>query len=330
VRIISLSALLLLCCAAPDPHRYLSTELAFLQTGVHLEAEEKEVRRVLAQRGLRVGARFQGQGFIALGAASRDHRLSAVRVITGRGVVVAEDAALDDLFEPARVALLEHFGGQLGDYTFVATSRVLRGYDAGCVTLRRLLPDGSVVQAELDVSALGSRACVSNLAPAKLTRVRAKVAWPSLHVLTTPQLDVELSFVQAPLGQATPVVPVAKIAETGDWLEAERNRLTTLRLAQASFSERHSAGVARAALALLAGQETALQAAAYRNAVARVPPGSLEAETVGETVAHIERGWLDPTPPPAEADAGASTQPGQTSPDPPLEEGAIVVEPEAP
>ena len=50
--------LLLASCAAHDPHAYLQKELVFLKTGVNLDDEEQQVRRVLAQRNLRVVSRF--------------------------------------------------------------------------------------------------------------------------------------------------------------------------------------------------------------------------------------------------------------------------------
>jgi hypothetical protein len=155
-------------CAAPD-HAYLKNELGFLQLGVRLTSEEKEVRRVLSQRGLRVVARLEDPHFIALGAATRDGLKSAVRIISPRGVVVASDASLDDLFAPGQVALIEHFGGTIDEYWLVAEARVARGHDAGCVTLYRVLADGNVVSAVLD----GSTSARSAL-------VRACPTWP-LH-----------------------------------------------------------------------------------------------------------------------------------------------------
>ncbi|HVZ32162.1 MAG TPA: hypothetical protein VG963_07045, partial [Polyangiaceae bacterium] len=80
------------------------------------------------------------------------------------------------------------------------------------------------------------------------------------------------------------------------------------------FSERHAIGVARAAFALLAGQNTASQLAAYRTAIAYVRPGSPEAEVVADTLAHVERGWLDPDSAAALAASAdqESAQPGAT------------------
>lgn len=305
-------------CATPD-HAYLKNELGFLQLGVRLASEEKEVRRVLLQRGLRVVARLEDPSFIALGAATRDGLKSAVRIISPRGVVVASDAALDDLFAPGQVALIEHFGGTIGEYLLVAEARVAKGHDAGCVTLYRILADGNVVQAVLDVSALGSRACVANLAPARGGHIAATVAWPGLHALTTPQLDVELAFALRLLEEQAPLVPVARIVENGEWLDRERTRLSTLRLAHAEFSERHAAGVGRAALALLAGQDIATQVNAYRNAVSRVFPNSTESEIMDQTTEHIERGWLDPFGRGPEGEAPSEPTAGE----------GTVVEPEA-
>jgi len=319
-RMLAIVVVLGTACAAPDHGAYLRHEQSYLHVGVRLESEEKEVRRVLMQRGLRVVARLADPAFIALGAATRDGSKSAVRVISPRGVVIASDAALDDLFAPAQVALIEHFGGTIGESLLVAEVRVARGQDAGCVTLYRMLDDGNAVAAVLDVSLLGSRACVANLAPARSGHIAATVAWPGLHALTTPQLEVELAFAHRLLEEEAPLVPVARIVEQGDWLERERTRLSTLRLARAEFSERHAAGVARAALALIAGEDTATQVGVYRNAVANVFPASTESEVMASTTAHIERGWLDPVehdPARDQAAAEAAAREGQ------------VVEPEA-
>lgn len=318
--------LLLGSCAAHDPHAYLQKELVFLRSGVSLEDEEQQVRRVLLQRNLRVVSRFEGEGFIALGAATRDGALSAVRVITSRGVQIAEDAAQDDLFAPASVSLLEHFGGGFGDYVFVASARIARGRAIGCVTLHRVLPDGSAVQAVLDVSDLGTGACVSNVAQGAAGKLRVTIAWPTLHALETPQIDAELAIVEPPVGQPLPRIPVAKIDVDTAWLGAERERLSVIRLAHAPFSGRHAAGIARAALARLAGQSTDAQIAAYRNAVHRVLPGSTEAETVAATVAYMARGWSDPEeapPPPVEAPPEVQAAPGDQDP-----RDAVVIEPD--
>jgi hypothetical protein len=275
---------------------YLHSEFALVPKGVDVEAEEHEVRRVLRQRGLDVVSELRGTGFVALGAASLNGRSSALRVITPRGVVMAEDAALDDLFAPSSLSLLDRFAPAVGDYVLVASERTSARADRGCVTLTRILPDGNVVNAELDLSPLGSRACVSSVAHAEHGRLRATVAWPGLTMIETPEIAVELGFVDTPLGQAPARVPRIKLASAGPWLEEERARLAQVDVRAAPFSERHAVGVARAAVALLGGQDTAHQLSAYRVAINLVPPGSFEAEIVSETSDHIEHGWLDANP----------------------------------
>ena len=318
-RLLCASTLLLAACSAHDPSAHLRKELVFLQTGVRLEDEERQVRRVLGQRSLRVVARLEGPGFIALGAASRDGVHSAVRVISTRGVQIAEDAATDDLFLPGRVALLEHFGGAYGgDYVFVASARMPYARDAGCVSLYRIMPDGSALTAVLDVSELGTGACVSNLAPAGGTKLRVGIAWPALYALKTPQMDAEMAFVEPLIGQPPAAIPVAKIEGDAAWLAAERERLSVMRLSRAPFSERHGAGVARAAVARLAGQSTDAQIAAYRNAVHRVLPGSTESDMVVETVAYMARGWSEQAPPEPPSESASDV----------AEQDAVVIEPD--
>jgi hypothetical protein len=273
---------------------------------------------VLAQRRLDVVSEQRGPGFVALGAQSLSGRLSAVRVITVRGVVVAEDGERDDLFAPSSVELLEGFGPTLGEYVLVALTRTAPDLDRGCVSWFRILPDGSAVRGELDASALGSRACVAAVAHGEHGRLRATVAWPGLSALTTPHLDVELAFASVRVGEAAPRVPVARVASDGGWLEAERAQLE--QRAQASgFSEQHALGVARAALALLAGLDRERQVGLYRAAVGNVPPGSYEAQVSSETLAHIERGWLD------EASAAPGAEPAEDPEE--IPEDAEVIEP---
>lgn len=326
-------------CAAHDPQRHLATELAFLQVGVQLDEEEREVRRVLSQRGMRVVARVAGPSYVALGAATRDGAQSAVRVVSQRGVAYADDAARQDLFRPSTLALLEHFGGSIGEYVLVASARIPSGRDLGCVSLLRVLPDGRVVECTLDVSTFGSRACVANLAPGAAGHVRATIGFPDLHAVGTPVLEVELAFNEAPVGRRTPLIPVLKVSP-GDWVERERLRLSTTRLARAPFSVRHATGVARAALASFAGKERAEQVAVYREAVQQVLPGSAEAEIFSDTLAHIGRGWTDPTAGEAQAsEKGEGSGSGQLGPDAPAAdphaveealqlEDATIIEPE--
>jgi hypothetical protein len=272
------------CTPAQDPQAFLDREAGFLRAGVDLESEESEVRRVFAQRGLRVKSRVQQAGFVALGAANT--RASAVRAITARGVVVAEDAEADDLFQPSSVALLDGF--TLGEYSLVAYTRTAANQDVGCVTLVRVLPDATAIPCVLDVSDFGARACVSSVAPGRNGQLRAKVAWPSLHTFSTPQLDVELAFTpEQP--ERTPIVRVAP----GAWIDQETTRYKSVQLSKADFAARHAVGVARAALARLTGKTVALQIDLYRNAVGTLLPGSLEAEVVATTLRHVQSGWLD-------------------------------------
>lgn len=317
-------ALGLLACTPPDPQRFFEAQAVYLRPGVGFDQEEREVRRVFAQRGLRLVARFDGPTFIALGAASRGGEESAVRVISQRGVVVAEDASQRDLFAPGSVALIEHFGGSLGDYVLVASARVPAGRDVGCLKMHRILPDGRALEAVLDVAVFGSRACVVNVAPARAGRVRATIGFPGLHALTTPTLEAELVLVEPLLGRPEPEIPVFKLARDGDWLERERARLATVPLARAEFSLRHAVGVARAALSAFLGHDSASQLGSYREAVQRVPSGSAEAMLVAETSAHIERGWLDagsaPTPKAGEGEDAAPAS-GDDGRGPPSEAG---------
>jgi hypothetical protein len=290
------------CGPSLAPEAHLASERSFLRLGVELEHEEEAVRHVLAQRRLSVASEVRGPIFIALGASTFDGRLSAIRVISPRGVIHAEDAAQDDLFAPASVRLLERFPPMLGEYYLVAWTRIALGRDLGCVSLIRILPDGSAVPAVLDVSALGPRACVADVRHAAGGRLTAELAFPGLFAGQTPSFSVELAFQQVLLGREAPLIPVAKLAADGTWLEAERARLEGLVRNDAPLDERHVLGVGRAAIALLAGLSTEAQVAAYRSTVGRVIPGSTAAAFVADTLDYIEHGWADPEAGDATAD----------------------------
>jgi hypothetical protein len=306
-------------CRHATPDEYLHTELKLVRAGVDIEGEEQAVRRVLGQRQMQVVRELRGPGFVALGAESLGGRLTAVRVITARGVVVAEDGQRDDLFAPSSLALLDDFGPTFGEYVLVALQRTSPPAEHGCVSWFRILPDGRAVRGVLDASALGSRACVSSIAPGPRGRLYATVAWPGLTSLTTPVIDVELGFAQVRLGEAPALVPVARVSTDGDWLEHSRARLERVG-ERDTFSGRHVLGVARAALALLSGLDRERQLGLYRATVGAVPPGSFEATWSSEALAHIERGWVDEEPP-------APAQPAEGA-DPEVPDDAEVIEPE--
>jgi len=302
-------------CAARTHEEYLASEAAFLRLGVDRKAEESEVRRVLAQRKLDVVAELSGPHFSALGAESRDGKVTAVRVISDRGVVLAEDAVFDDLFSPARVTLLEGFAPRLDDLELVGFSRARGGADAGCVSLLRVLPDGQLSEVVLDVSVFGPRACVVQVAHAGRGRLFAEVGFPGLSAGVTPHLLLELGFKPIQLGKPDPIVRVAKAVENSERLQAERSRLNAASCAVPMFAERHALGVARAALSLFVGESKDRQVAAYRECAGSTQPGSVEADTVADVVGYIERGFADGM---AEA------------PLPALDPGSVVVEPDAP
>ncbi len=285
-------------CATSTPAEYLANEAAFFRTGVDRNVEEREVRRTLAQRELDVISEVRAHDFIALGAEGRDGKVTAVRVITGRGVVLAEDAAFDDLFVPGRVTLIEDFTPALGDLSLVGFTRTAAFADAGCVSLRRILPDGSVREVVLDVSAVGSRACVSSVAHAARGRIAVDVGFPSWSEGQTPLLRMELGFRTLPLGRPDPLIRVAKLVENSEQLEPERKQLSEASCAGTEFASRHALGVARAALAHFLGESTDRQVAAYRDCAGLVPAGSDAAESVADAVQHIERGFSDPAPDP--------------------------------
>lgn len=322
---LGLCLLFVLACARGTRPEYFATEASFFRVGVDRQAEEREVKRVLGQRKLDVTAELRSKDFVAFGASTLDSKVSAIRVITDRGVVIAEDAQLDDLFAPAQVAVLDEFPTRLNDLALVGFVRTPRNHDAGCVRLSRILPDGNVAQVLLDVSAFGSRACVLSLKPGPRGRLLAEVGSPDLTLGHTEPVRATLAFQTVPLGKGDPAVRVARAQRSSELIEAERQRLQAAHCEGAELAIRHGLGMARAALALFMGESKDRQIDAYRQCLGIVPPGTYEAEVVAATLLHIERGWLDAAPETsteASKEAEVIVEPEHPGPD------AVVIEPD--
>ncbi len=280
-------------CVGPVGQTYLTTEASFFRAGVDRKAEEREVRRVFAQRKLDVVSEVRTGDFTALGAESAGGNVTAVRVITGRGVVVAEDAVLDDLFRPARVKLLDDFAPALQDLVLVATQRTLGHGDEGCANLWRILPTGGVAEVVLDVTRFGTRACVVSLAHAGRDRLQGEIGFPGLSAGQMPRLPVALAFQTVPLGRPDPAVRGARPVENSESLGREQKRLHAIPCLAAPFEARQALGVARAALSHFVGKQREQQLAAYRECVGEAGADARASDTIADTLRHIENGWLD-------------------------------------
>jgi hypothetical protein len=318
-----------LACRTPDPEQHLRTELSFLVPYVDLEQEEKAVRGAFTQRRLLVDEAQRGGGFVALSASSIDHKRSAVRVVTRRGVVLGEDADADDWFALAEVALIAALTPADAAEPLVGVRKTARGHGQGCIELLRLLPDGRALPVALRVDRFGTYACVSQLRPAHVDargsareqnkgQFTAQLAWPALAGLSDPTLEIELAFEQARPGRPADPSPPLQVVEDGEWLDRESARLAQSP-PNATFSARHALGIARAALALASGRSTDVQVGTYREALGRVPSNSPESELVAATTAHIAHGWSD-----SEPEQATKPEAADAPPDP----DALVIEPE--
>jgi hypothetical protein len=289
-----------LCFAAacrPDPSAdYLQRELTFFQgyvDAVDPQREAQEVRRVLAQRRLRVEDELSEVGYVALGARQPGGPLSAVRLVTRRGVVLGVDGDLSAPLAPSEVSLASSAPRHLDDLDLVAISLRPRALDLGCLRLFRVLGDGRVVELQLEVGMLGSRACVAELRAAG-GRLFATVGFPGLAQLRVPRLPVELELEPVLLGRPDPLVRRLVLGLERGWIKRAQAALAPDALArEPEFSGRHAIGVARAALAAVEGRGLSAQRATYLEALRNVAQGSAEASLVADTVAHIEHGWLD-------------------------------------
>lgn len=319
-------ALLLLSCIVIACHStrgadHLHTELSFLQPFIDMEDEARAIRRALAQRKLIVDDELKRPSFIALSAASLDGKRTAARVITQRGVVIAEDADADDLFALAQVSLAFVPGVGSEAETLIAIGRRARRQSAGCVSLFRVQPDARPFEVHINVERFGSQACVSTVRATGPQQLMATVVWPGLSPLVAPALEVELAFDTARLDRPDEQNRRLHVVSDGEWLGREAARLGQPLPADAQFSAHFARAIARAAVTLAEGGSVDSQLGMFRSTLGRVPPGSPEAALVAHALEHIENGWLDEAP--AASDAGVGDAGGEPS----IEPDSVVIEP---
>jgi hypothetical protein len=300
-----LSLLCLLACACVRAREkeaqeaYLQKELSFLVPFVDIEAEEKAVRNVLAQRKLVVEQAVRGPGFVALSAATLDLKRTAVRVITGRGVVAAEDGDVDDLFDARKVALLSLSTGGPGSQTLLGISKTERAHDIGCASYYRVRSDANLVNVDVHIERFGSRACLVDLKREPDGTLLAGVGWPSLSAGVAPSMHVNMRIDSGRLDQTDPAQISLRVdTDESQFLARElaENRAALARTT--TFPERQALAVARAALALSENQGVDQQLGAYRSTLGDLAASSVYADLIALTRAHIERGWDDPVPEP--------------------------------
>jgi hypothetical protein len=289
---------------------YLNKELSFLVPFVDIEAEEKAVRNVLAQRKLVVEEAVRGAGFVALSAATLDQKRTSVRVITSRGVVAAEDGDVDDLFGARKVALMSLTTGGPGSETLLGISKTERAHDLGCASFSRVRQDANLVKVDVHIERFGSRACLVDLKRDADGALLAGVGWPSLSAGVGPTLDVDMRIDSGRLDQSDP-------AQISLRVDADESRFLARELAEnqaalahaATFPERQALAVARAALALAENQGVDQQLGAYQSTLGHLAASNVYAELIALTRAHIEHGWDDLVPEP-------DGQPSADEPDP--------------
>ena len=271
-------------CGGPPPLQdHLEKELKFLHVGVDPVQEAREVRASFAQRGMRVVTHLQGARFQAL--AARSPEASAVRVITSRGIAVAEDARSDDLFRPEYVQLL---GTGPGEPAMLVVVRRGLGQSLGCGRVYRVHDDGNALPQRVDVSSFGDLACLAG-AEKRARGLTVRLAWPALSAGgTVPELEVPFRWETVRLDQPEPLVRRAAPAGEGEWLNDAREALSCT----GAFADRQAVGVARAALALAAGSDVEAQLAAYSTCLAQTAATG-DPVLIAATRAHIGQGWLE-------------------------------------
>jgi len=271
---------------------HLRNELNFLVPFVDLESEEKAVRGALAQRKLVVDESLRGPGYVALSASTLDQKRSAVRIISARGIVAAEDGDLDDMFATSRVALSSLATGGPGSETLLGIIKTERGQDLGCAHYYRVRPDASLTPLEVHIDRFGSRACLASLGRDEAGTLIAQVGWPSLSAGSAPVLTVDMRIDSGSLDQSEPDLFSLRIAsDESPFIARESARLARELASATTFRARQAVGVARAALALCANEDVDHQLAAYQTAFGKRSP--IDSELVSLTRTHIERGFQD-------------------------------------
>lgn len=281
----------------------MRNELNFLVPFVDIEAEERAVRRVLAQRKLAVDETVRGVGFVALSAVTLDERLSAVRIITSRGVVAAEDGDMDDLFGASRVKLGSIASTGPGAPALLGIAKTERGQELGCAQYFRVRADAQLAAVAVHLERFGSRACLAVLERDAAGVLTAQVGWPSLSAGLAPTLRVDMRIDSGRLDQTDPdQISIRVDADETRFVARESERLDAALSREADFAQRQARAVAHAALALATNKSVELQLGAYHSALGATAPDAPDAELVAITRAHIEHGWDDPEP--------AVTEPG--------------------
>jgi hypothetical protein len=315
-------------CGAAKQRRaeeHLRNELNFFVASVDLDTEESATRRALGQRNLVVDDEARGEGFRALRASSLDRKRSAVRIISRRGVVAAEDADADDWFALREVALWTVTAQGALPEPLLGIQKTARGQDAPCLTLYRLELDGRVTQVEFRVEQFGSHVCVSSLMALDKARFEALLVWPGLSAGVAPSLRVELRTVTRALN-APAFQPLSlRVADDDPWIERAAQELGET-AGDTRFAARQARAVALAALALAKHENVDQQLGSYRSALGGAKPGTDEVEIMAATVAHIRRAWSEEEAP-AEGDAAGRAPAASDTPGP--APGDVVIEPDA-
>jgi hypothetical protein len=330
VTLLALAWLLSAGCVRAHEHErrareHLRNELNFLVPYVDIESEEKAVRKALAQRKLVVDETLRGPGYVALSAATLDQKRTAVRIISARGIVAAEDGDQDDLFAASRVALGSLATGGPGSEMLLGIVKTERGQDRGCAQFYRVRPDASLAPLEVHIERFGSRACLAALGRDEAGTLFAQVGWPSLSAGSTPVLTVDMRVDSGRLDQPEPDHFSLRIAsDESAFIARESARLAHELAGATTFRARQAVGVARAALALCANEDVDHQLAAYQGAFGK--RDAIDSELVALTRTHIERGFQDQV---AEPDSEV-VEPGSAPDEAADTEDAVLIEPKKP
>jgi hypothetical protein len=272
---------------------HLRTELNFLVPYVDIESEEKAVVNVLAQRKLVVDERLRGNGFLALSASTFDQKRTAVRIITNRGVVAAEDGDRDELFGASKVSLLSISVGGPGSELLLGIAKTEREHDLGCAQFFRVRPDGNLLKLDVKLGRFGSRACLAALKRDAAGTLIASVGWPSLSAGVAPTLAVDMHIDSGRLDQAESEISVRVGTDEGRFVAREKARLQADLARAVTFPERQAGAVASAALALVENHGVDLQLSAYMSSLDNAAASQAYAELIALTREHIEHGWDD-------------------------------------
>jgi hypothetical protein len=151
------SVVIVVCmaCGARGENPAIAHDLAVIGTGVDPRAEAEAVRSGLTNVGYVIGTEISGAGYVAFDARRSADGVTAVRILTSRGIAVALDVPVGEAAEAVTLRRVEGI-----DDLVVARADPESARD--CLVLLRVEEDGRVVQVPIELGRFGTGVCVED------------------------------------------------------------------------------------------------------------------------------------------------------------------------